>query len=248
MLTPAPPYKIYNLCSERSYDIQKFHGRVAVYPFDDHSPPEFGKILPFCIDVAQWLAEDAEHVAVVHCKAGKGRTGLMICAFLLFSKMFDTADDVLNFYGSARTFDANGVTIPSQRRYVDYFATKLVKSLQFEYSPVKMFLTNIVIEPPPHIGFGHHSAHLKIQVLQPLFPPFLSEVYTVNLNEKKIILELNTPLLLSGDVKIAFSQKLNVDLLHLSAKPKFLSHIPHGKLTTTTISTISWNLWKNIYS
>ena len=108
MLTPAPPYKIYNLCSERSYDIQKFHGRVAVYPFDDHSPPEFGKILPFCIDVAQCLADDAEHVAVVHCKEGKGRRGLMICAFLLFSKMFDTADDVLNFYGSARTFEANG--------------------------------------------------------------------------------------------------------------------------------------------
>jgi len=223
-------YKIYNLCAERSYDIQKFHGRVAVYPFDDHSPPEFGKMLPFCIDVAQWLAEDVEHVAVVHCKAGKGRTGLMICAFLLYSKMFDTADDVLNFYGSARTFDSNGVTIPSQRRYVDYFATKLLKSLEFEYSPVKMLLTNIVIEPPPHIGFGHHSAHLQFQVSQPLVPPFMSEVYTVNLADNKIILELSTPLLLSGDVKISFSQKLNVDLLHLSTKPKFFSHIPHGKL------------------
>jgi len=240
-------YKIYNLCSERSYDIQKFHGRVAVYPFDDHSPPEFGKILPFCIDVEQWLSEDEEHVAVVHCKAGKGRTGLMICAFLLYSKMFDTAEAVLDFYGSARTFDSNGVTIPSQRRYVDYFATKLSRGLQFEYTPVKMFLTNIVIEPPPHIGFGHHSAHLQFQVTQPLVPPFLSEVYTVNLSDKKVILTLTTPLLLSGDVKISFSQKLNMDLLHLSAKPKFLSNIPHGKLFHFWFNTFFVDLQHSTY-
>jgi len=235
-------YKIYNLCSERSYDIKKFHSRVAVYPFDDHSPPEFGHILPFCCDVAQWLSEDEEHVAVVHCKAGKGRTGLMICSFLLYSGMFSTAEDVLSYYGSARTFDSNGVTIPSQRRYVDYFATKLAKRLEFEYSPVKMFLTYIIIEPPPHVGFGHHEAHIQFEVLQPLVPPFLSEVYTVNLTEAKIILELRTPLLLSGDVKISFRQKLNVNLFHGSTKPKFVSHVPHGKLFHFWVNTFFVNL------
>ena len=48
-------YKIYNLCSERSYNIEKFHNRVSVYPFDDHNPPEFGQMRPFCEDVAKWV-------------------------------------------------------------------------------------------------------------------------------------------------------------------------------------------------
>ena len=155
-------YKVYNLCSERCYDIKKFHSRVAVYPFDDHSPPEFALLRPFCEDVTKWLKEDPRNVAAVHCKAGKGRTGLMICAFLLFSGKFSSARDVLDYYASKRTFDSKGVTLPSQRRYVAYFAAKL--ELGLEYSPARMRLTAVLLRPPPNLGFCHQEVHLQLQV------------------------------------------------------------------------------------
>lgn len=58
-------------CSERTYDGLKFFGRVRHFPFDDHNPPAMDAIRPLCEDMAEWLKKDGNHVAVVHCKAGK---------------------------------------------------------------------------------------------------------------------------------------------------------------------------------
>jgi len=237
-------YKVYNLCSEseRCYDSRKFQGRVSVYPFDDHNPPEFGLILAFCRDVSLWLEEDRDHVAAVHCKAGKGRTGLMICSYLLYCGMFQTSAEVLEYYASKRTSDCKGVTIPSQRRYVDYFAAKMAGGV--EYTPVKLLLTEIVLEPPPHVGFDHHKVHLQYQVVQHLEPPFTSAVETVTWEDKKVVLKLSPPLLINGDVKIVFTQKMNVDVLHLTNKPKFLHSklIPPNKLFHFWVNTCFINM------
>ena len=114
-------YRFYNLCAERSYPVGKFEGRFSLYPFEDHSPPPLGLFYFFCRDLDAFLSENPENVVAVHCKAGKGRTGVMISAYLLWIKEWKTPSEAMQYYGFARTKNLKGVTIPSQRRFVEYF-------------------------------------------------------------------------------------------------------------------------------
>ena len=113
---------MWNLCEERVYEGTTLGGSafpdcLRHYPFEDHNPPCLDMILPFCVDVAGWLDAHADNVAAIHCKAGKGRTGLMICCLLVYLGVVGDAEEALHYFGSRRTHDNEGVTIPSQKRY-----------------------------------------------------------------------------------------------------------------------------------
>ena len=50
----------------------------------------------FCADVRAFMdADPAHNVIAVHCKGGKGRTGTMVCAWLLASANVASAQDAL---------------------------------------------------------------------------------------------------------------------------------------------------------
>ncbi|XP_052120877.1 phosphatidylinositol 3,4,5-trisphosphate 3-phosphatase and dual-specificity protein phosphatase PTEN isoform X2 [Frankliniella occidentalis] len=196
-------YKIYNLCSERSYDGARFHQRVANYPFDDHNPPTMEVIQPFCADVHNWLSQDTKNVAAVHCKAGKGRTGTMVCCYMLHAKHFQKASDALSYYGERRTHDKKGVTIPSQRRYVEYYAS-LVQE-QLVYRPVTLAIREIRLEPTPVLNGGQSTITFSISVGSEKH--FVSPTYEVKKGVPSLTIKMEHLVPLQGDIKVDFFNK-----------------------------------------
>lgn len=79
--------------------------KVANYPFLDHQAPPFSYLIDFCEDAAEFLSKDPNNVIVVHCKAGKGRTGTMIACVLLHLGEAKDAAEAVEIYGKKRSSD-----------------------------------------------------------------------------------------------------------------------------------------------
>lgn len=132
------------------YPDEAVYGRVRHYPWPDHHPPPFRLVPMIMASMRNWLhggelhespdggdtqvtttttAPDAEtverrkqnRVAVVHCKAGKGRSGTVCCSYLISEEGW-TIQDAIGRFTERRMrpqFGA-GVSIPSQVRWLSY--------------------------------------------------------------------------------------------------------------------------------
>ncbi|KAL3982747.1 C2 domain of PTEN tumor-suppressor family protein [Acanthocheilonema viteae] len=146
----ADHYMVFNLRGRHAYDPSYFHNRVMTFEMDDHHPPRLELMAPFCRAVHDYLAADEQNVVAVHCKAGKGRTGVMICAYLVYINFYCSPRQNMDYYSIVRTINNKGVTIPSQRRYVYYFSHLRKRNLN--YMPLRCELIGVYFERPPRLN------------------------------------------------------------------------------------------------
>jgi phosphatidylinositol-3,4,5-trisphosphate 3-phosphatase/dual-specificity protein phosphatase PTEN len=210
-------YRIYNLCSEREYEGEhRFGGRFKRFPFDDHNAPCPIRLIPdLCRDVREFLEADEENVVAIHCKAGKGRTGLMIaCLLMLIDPSLRNPTEALAFFGDMRTADGKGVTIPSQKRYVSYWDMMLRDFAGKDPPPrtlcLELVKIHTLIKPSGFCDVYFHiyeRGKLKIDSKK-YFPNVRSQIKGENFEFDFPV--TNAMMQLTGDIKFVFFQQNRV--------------------------------------
>ena len=251
--------KIYNLCLEkdRIYNKNLFEkSYVGLFPATDHNPCPIKLILEFCIDICLYLLKNPNSVAAVHCKAGKGRTGVMICSYLVFSHLCESSEKAFRYYARIRTKDNTGVTIPSQKRYIRYFET----FLQANFCPPYIFLIPKIIKS--------HFTHLMVGqgrlLVKNILQSFQTEKsYFISANKfklkgvkvgplpkgKKINLKIcnfiNNSFKLNNDILIENENANdNTSYYELSFNPELTIH---SDIKITFQGIVSFYVWVNLW-
>mmetsp|Transcript_11537 Transcript_11537/g.26797 ORF Transcript_11537/g.26797 Transcript_11537/m.26797 type:complete len:587 (-) Transcript_11537:83-1843(-) len=144
-------YLIINCCPELKYPHDAFKtGVVELFDIQDHTPPKMNQFVRFLNMALEWMTEDSR-VMAVHCKGGKGRTGSLCCAWMLYKKIVADAQAACERFAEGRTdmfyrdcgfrqIKLQTVDTPSQVRYLRHLQAMLAE--QKAYWPAKL------VDPP----------------------------------------------------------------------------------------------------
>jgi tensin len=78
-----------------------------------------------CTSVESWTDADPRNIAVIHCLTGKGRTAVIVACVLTWMGEFSSPMEALQYTADRRKVPVESLTIPSQRRYIQYFSNVL---------------------------------------------------------------------------------------------------------------------------
>ncbi|XP_074499068.1 tensin-2 isoform X2 [Sebastes fasciatus] len=188
--------------SERRHDITRLNTKVQDFGWPDLHAPPLDKICAICKAMETWLTSDPQHVVVLHCKGNKGKTGVIIAAYMHYSKISAGADQALSTL-AMRKFCEDKVSSslqPSQNRYIYYFGGLLSGAIKMNSSP--LFLHQVLIPSLPNFqGDGGYYPFLKIYQSMQLV--YTSGIYDLQgTGGRRLCVTIEPALLLKGDIMV----------------------------------------------
>ncbi|XP_043104858.1 tensin-1 isoform X3 [Puntigrus tetrazona] len=192
-------YLLFNL-SEKRYDISKLNPKVLDFGWPDHHAPALDKICSICKAMDTWMNADSHNVVVLHNKGNRGRTGVVVAAYMHYSNISASADQALDRFAMKRFYEDKVLPVgqPSQRRYVQYFSGLLSGHIKINNKP--LFLHHVIMHGIPNFeSKGGCRPFLKIyQAMQPVYT---SGIYNVQGDSQtSICITIEPGLLLKGDI------------------------------------------------
>ena len=79
----------------------------------DHNPGRISQLFHLCLDMLLFMVQDPDNIVALHCKAGKGRTGLSVSAYLIFMEAVSNGYEAADFFNKRRTKDGKGMGVAS---------------------------------------------------------------------------------------------------------------------------------------
>uniref|UniRef100_A0A8C4GJU6 Tensin 2b n=1 Tax=Dicentrarchus labrax TaxID=13489 RepID=A0A8C4GJU6_DICLA len=184
--------------SEKRHDITRLNPKVQDYGWPDVHAPPLDRICAVCKAMETWLTSDPHNVVVLHCKGNKGKTGVIVAAYMHYSKISAGADQALTTL-AMRKFCEDKVSSslqPSQNRYIYYFGGLLSGTIKMNSSP--LFLHQVLIPSLPNFQAGG-GFYPFLKIYQSLQLVYTSGVYS---RARKLCVTMEPALLLKGDIMV----------------------------------------------
>ncbi|XP_066256864.1 tensin-3 isoform X2 [Euwallacea similis] len=170
-------YMVFNL-SEPIRALRSEHKFVKEVGWTPSLAPPLERLCSVCKEIDSWLSKDIHRIAVLHSRGPKEKLGVIVAAYMHYSSICGTAEQALDRFSMRKFLDDNvgPLKLPSNKRYVDYFAGLLSHNIRINTAP--LYLTHITVLGTPSFQNGGSKAFLKLYEGQT--PVYTSGIYSVS--------------------------------------------------------------------